>query len=80
MKAIGYQKSLSITDAASLIDIKLPKPTPKRRDILVKVHAVSVNPVDTKMRMRATPAAGSHQILGWDAAGTRTRHRRAWHP
>jgi NADPH2:quinone reductase len=69
MKAVGYQKSLPITDAKSLIDIELPKPVPTHRDVLVKVRAVSVNPVDTKMRMRAEPPVGEWRVLGWDAAG-----------
>jgi zinc-binding alcohol dehydrogenase family protein len=47
-------------------DIELPKPSPKGRDLLVKVEAISVNPVDTKQRKQAT----SSKILGWDAAGT----------
>lgn len=69
MQAVGYQKSLPIADAQSLVDIELPKPVPAGRDLLVKVQAVSVNPVDTKMRMRAEPPAGEWRVLGWDAAG-----------
>jgi len=48
-------------------EIEQPKPVPQGRDLLVKVEAVSVNPVDTKQRKTRT--AGSH-VLGWDAAGT----------
>jgi NADPH2:quinone reductase len=48
-------------------EIELPKPTPAGRDLLVKVEAISVNPVDTKQRK--TKTSGSH-VLGWDAAGT----------
>jgi NADPH:quinone reductase len=48
-------------------EIELPKPTPAGRDLLVKVEAISVNPVDTKQRKAKT--SGSH-VLGWDAAGT----------
>jgi zinc-binding alcohol dehydrogenase family protein len=69
MKAVGYQTSLPIIDAKSLVDIELPKPAPAGRDLLVKMQAVSVNPVDTKMRMRAEPPAGEWRVLGWDAAG-----------
>jgi zinc-binding alcohol dehydrogenase family protein len=69
MKAVGYQKSLPIADGMSLVDVELPKPVPGGRDLLVKVQAVSVNPVDTKMRMRAEPTAGEWRVLGWDAAG-----------
>ena len=47
-------------------DIELPKPAPSGRDLLVKVEAISVNPVDYKQRKQAT---GS-RVLGWDAAGT----------
>ena len=48
-------------------EIELPKPSPAGRDLLVKVEAISVNPVDTKQRKAKT--SGSH-VLGWDAAGT----------
>jgi len=48
-------------------EIELPKPSPAGRDLLVKVEAISVNPVDTKQRK--TKTSGSH-VLGWDAAGT----------
>lgn len=70
MRAVGYQTSRQITDDASLVDIELPRPEPQGRDILVAVRAVSVNPVDTKVRMRAQPEPGSWKVLGWDAAGT----------
>ncbi|PYE99003.1 zinc-binding alcohol dehydrogenase family protein [Rhodopseudomonas faecalis] len=69
MKAVGYQKSLPIDDAAALLDIELPKPEPAGRDLLVAVKAVSVNPVDTKVRLRATPLEGEFKVLGYDAAG-----------
>ena len=63
MKAVAHTG----TDIASLVDIELPTPTPGGRDLLVKVEAVSVNPVDTKQRKAgsATP-----RVLGWDAAGS----------
>lgn len=68
MKAVGYKHSLPITDEQSLLDIELPRPNPEGRDLLVRVAAVSVNPVDAKMRKRSQPADG-HRVLGWDAAG-----------
>src|SRR5271165_1726363 len=69
MRAVGYQNSLPISDVTALSDIKLPRPQPSGMDLLVRVHAVSVNPVDTKVRMREEPAAGAWKVLGWDAAG-----------
>jgi NADPH2:quinone reductase len=69
MKAIGYYKSLPIADAQSLLDVDVPAPEPHGRDLRVSVRAISVNPVDTKMRMRSTPAEGSVAVLGWDVAG-----------
>ena len=69
MRAIGYARSLPVTEAEALVDIDLPAPEPQGRDLLVEVRAVSVNPVDTKIRMRAAPEAGQHKVLGWDAAG-----------
>ncbi len=69
MKAVGYQASLPATDPQALVDIELPEPVASGRDILVQVHAVSVNPVDTKVRQRAQPEPGQYKVLGWDAAG-----------
>src|SRR5438552_1499710 len=69
MKAVGYQKSLPIEDANSLIDFESAKPEPKGRDIRVAVKAISANPVDYKVRKRAAPPAGETKILGFDATG-----------
>lgn len=69
MRAVGYQSSLPVSNPASLVDIELPNPTPAGHDLLVSIKAVSVNPVDAKVRMRAQPEAGAWKVLGWDAAG-----------
>lgn len=69
MKAIGYQHSLPIVDINALQDITLDAPKAREYDILVEVKAISVNPVDTKVRVRIAPQEGSYKILGWDAAG-----------
>ncbi|MGA1801154.1 zinc-binding alcohol dehydrogenase family protein [Rhizobium sp. HT1-10] len=69
MRAVAYQKPQSISELSSLIDVELPMPEAKDRDLLVEVKAISVNPVDTKVRASATPAAGQYKVLGWDAAG-----------
>jgi zinc-binding alcohol dehydrogenase family protein len=69
MRAVGYKASGPIDRSDALIDIEIPRPEPRGRDILVEVKAISVNPVDTKMRVRAQPPEGQHAILGWDAAG-----------
>ena len=72
MKAIGYthaQFGLPIENPNALAEITLPDPAPQGRDILVEVRAVSVNPVDTKVRRGSTPAAGEVKVLGWDAVG-----------
>ncbi|MGC2085080.1 MAG: zinc-binding alcohol dehydrogenase family protein [Bradyrhizobium sp.] len=69
MKAVGYKKSLPIEDKDALLDVEVAKPEPKARDLRVAVKAVSVNPVDTKVRKRAAPAEGEAKILGYDAVG-----------
>lgn len=69
MKAIGYQHSLPVEHPAFLEDIELPDPVCGGSDLLVEVRAVSVNPVDTKVRKRMAPPAGEWKVLGWDAAG-----------
>jgi NADPH:quinone reductase len=69
VKAVGYQHSLPIQDASSLMDVEVPRPLPSGRDLLVRVLAISVNPVDAKMRLRSAPQNGLHRVLGWDASG-----------
>jgi len=69
MKAVGYKKSLPIEDKDALLDVETAKPEPGGRDLRVAVKAVSVNPVDTKVRKRAAPPDGEVKILGYDAVG-----------
>lgn len=70
MKAVGYFQSHPIDHAESLLDLTLPEPQPGEHDLLVEVRAVSVNPVDTKVRMRRASADGQAPVvLGWDAVG-----------
>lgn len=69
MKAIGYLHNGAIDRDDALLDLTLPEPDIGPRDLLVEVRAVSVNPVDTKVRRNATPPAGQARILGYDAAG-----------
>ena len=69
MKAVGYTESLAIEEPEALQDIELEKPTASGHDLLVKISAVSVNPVDTKVRKRAAPPAGEYKVLGFDAVG-----------
>ncbi len=70
MKAVGYKTPQMIDHAESLLDITLPDPVAAGHDLLVEVKAVSVNPVDTKVRAGSAPAAGQdHKVLGWDASG-----------
>lgn len=69
MKAVGYRKSLPIDAPDALQDITLDMPQPGPRDLLVKVSAIAVNPVDTKIRLNTEPETGGFKVLGWDAAG-----------
>jgi zinc-binding alcohol dehydrogenase family protein len=70
MKAVGYRTSHPADHPEALIDVDLPMPQATGRDLLVKVEAVSVNPVDYKVRSRAEPPPGEVKVLGYDAAGT----------
>jgi NADPH:quinone reductase len=70
MKAVAFTRSLPITDPESLVDVTLPDPVPSGHDILVRVAAVSVNPVDTKQRASTGNVEAKPRVLGWDAAGT----------
>ncbi|MDQ7075360.1 MAG: zinc-binding alcohol dehydrogenase family protein [Gammaproteobacteria bacterium] len=69
MKAVGLTQYLAIKNKASLQDFTLPKPKIGDHDLLVKVNAISVNPVDTKVRASKGQVEVSPRILGWDAAG-----------
>ncbi|MES2820515.1 MAG: zinc-binding alcohol dehydrogenase family protein [Pseudomonadota bacterium] len=72
MKAIAYYHSLAAEHSDALQDVQLPEPTPGPRDLLVEVKAISVNPVDTKIRRTVAPENGEAKVLGWDAAGVVT--------
>jgi NADPH:quinone reductase len=69
MKAVGYKVPGPIEAEGSLIDIDLPAPMPGERDLLVEVKAISVNPVDYKVRRSTPPQGDDWKVLGWDAAG-----------
>jgi len=71
MKAVGLTRYLPAEDPESLVDLDLPDPMPNGRDILVRVKAISVNPVDTKVRRSKGPDSVEVEprVLGWDAAG-----------
>jgi NADPH2:quinone reductase len=69
MKAIALTRYLPIDDPLSLMDIDLPKPSASGYDLLVRVEAVSVNPVDTKVRSPKPQIEASPKVLGYDAAG-----------
>lgn len=66
--AVGFDRNLPADDPRSLIDIEVPRPAVRPRDLLAEVRAVSVNPVDAKQRSGADPQ-GTTRILGFDAAG-----------
>ncbi|HTV49249.1 MAG TPA: zinc-binding alcohol dehydrogenase family protein [Phycisphaerae bacterium] len=74
MKAIAFTRPLPIEAQDSLVELDMPRPEPGPRDLLVNVRAISVNPVDTKVRGArhqgsASPVTGKPRVLGWDAAG-----------
>lgn len=69
MKAIAYTEAGPIERANALLDLTLPIPNPGARDLRVKVLAVSVNPVDTKIRVRRPASSEKPEVLGWDAVG-----------
>ncbi|SES01874.1 zinc-binding alcohol dehydrogenase family protein [Gracilibacillus ureilyticus] len=69
MKAIGLYKYLPIDHEESLIDVNLEKPVAEKRDLLVKIKAISINPVDVKVRAPKGKQEITPKILGWDACG-----------
>ena len=69
MKAIALTRYLPISNPESLMDVEIDKPTPAGRDLLVKVEAIGVNPVDTKVRAPKDKVEETPRVLGWDASG-----------
>ncbi|MCB6183037.1 zinc-binding alcohol dehydrogenase family protein [Leeia sp. TBRC 13508] len=69
MKAFGFYQALPLSHAEALVEITLPTPVATGHDVLVDVRAISINPVDVKVRANSQPAAGEFRIPGWDAAG-----------
>ena len=69
MKAVAYKTPGPIEREDALQDITLDKPKAEGRDLLVKIVAVSVNPVDTKLRLGAAPEGSDWRVLGFDASG-----------
>ena len=69
MKAVALRRYLPVADPESFLDVELPDPEPAGRDLQVRVHAVSVNPVDTKVRSPKDRVEAAPRVLGWDAAG-----------
>lgn len=70
MKAIGIQR-FNGREAMEIMELPVPAIGPK--EILVKVHAAGVNPVDWKIREGLLQGRLPHHfpiVLGWDAAGT----------
>jgi len=69
VKAVGYYTPGSLDRDDALIDLEMARPVASGRDLLVKVQAVSVNPVDYKIRQGRPPQGETPAILGWDAVG-----------
>ncbi|HWU68368.1 MAG TPA: zinc-binding alcohol dehydrogenase family protein [Stenotrophobium sp.] len=69
MKAVGLLRYLPIEQPESLLDLELPRPQPRGRDLLVAVKAVSVNPIDCKQRAPKDKIESEPRVLGWDASG-----------
>jgi len=69
MKAVALTRYLPISDANALMDVELDTPAPTGHDLLVRIEAIGVNPVDTKVRAPKDKVEETPRVLGWDAAG-----------
>jgi zinc-binding alcohol dehydrogenase family protein len=67
-RAIGYSANLPSDNARSLIDTSIAVQELREHDLLVRIQAVSVNPVDVKLRQQSDPD-GQVRVLGFDGAG-----------
>ena len=69
MKAVALSRYLPVSDPEVFRDVDLPRPVAEGRDLLVAVKAVSVNPIDTKVRAPKDQIEDPPRVLGWDASG-----------
>jgi zinc-binding alcohol dehydrogenase family protein len=69
MKAVALMRYLAISDPESLIDVELEKPIPSGHDLLVRIEAIGMNPIDTKVRAPKDRVEKTPRVLGWDASG-----------
>ncbi|HEY8026290.1 MAG TPA: zinc-binding alcohol dehydrogenase family protein [Burkholderiaceae bacterium] len=69
MKAVAYYRNQPIAQPESLLDLNLPEPVIGEFDLLVEVKAISVNPVDVKIRTNVAPEGDAAKVIGWDVAG-----------
>ncbi len=69
MKAVALTHYLPVNNPQAFLDVELPKPNAQGRDLLVAVKAVSINPVDTKVRAPKDTVENPPRVLGWDASG-----------
>ena len=69
MKAFGFSTPFSEQAQNYVEELTLDLDAPRDHDLVVEVKGVAVNPVDTKVRVRASASADSPQVLGYDAAG-----------
>jgi zinc-binding alcohol dehydrogenase family protein len=69
MRAIASLQALPVDHPEALVDLDLPEPVLRDHDLCVAVQAVSVNPVDYKIRQQVPAQPGTPRVLGWDAAG-----------
>lgn len=70
MKAVAYKKPFAISEANVFSEIEIEQPVATGHDLLIEVKAISINPVDIKMRQRTSPDNDTWKILGHDAVGT----------
>ncbi|AQA03355.1 NADPH:quinone reductase [Mycobacterium sp. MS1601] len=68
MTAVGSFATASLEDPDALQDVEIERPELRPHDILVRVQAASVNPVDVKRR-GSLALSDTPVILGFDAAG-----------
>ncbi|ANU21880.1 zinc-binding alcohol dehydrogenase family protein [Planococcus donghaensis] len=69
MKAVGLYNHLPIDNQESLVDLEIEKPRPTKQDLLVRVEAIGMNPVDSKVRESNGEKLTEPKILGWDVSG-----------
>jgi hypothetical protein len=77
MRAVAYRHSRPVTEDDAFVDVTLDRPVPGPRDLLVRVEAVSVNPVIPSSMPARTHARARMRSFIWSTSASSGGNRQA---